>query len=122
MLARYGCPQPSGGPCFAGAIVDNTFNKNHVRYLATLSDSELGESSSFVTFSGNEGECDQTYTGDGYCPLYRVAAPYELREQRLGNNAEPLDNCPGRSQFCLTQKRVTNLEPREGGCTQLNDP
>ena len=123
VLARYGCPRPNGGPCFAGAIVDNTFKKNHVRYLALVSDSELGESSSFVTFSGNEDECDQTYTGDGYCPMYRVAAPYELREQRLGNNGEPLDNCPEvGSQFCLTQKRVTNLEPREGGCTQLNDP
>ena len=121
VLAKYGCPQPDDGPCFAGAIDDNIFKKNDVRYLVILWDSE--DETSTVTLSGNEDECDQTYTGDAYCPLYRVAAPYELSEERLGNGGQPFQNCPEvGSQFCLTQKRVTNLDPRDGGCEELNDP
>ena len=117
VLAKYGCDDQ---PCFAGAIDDNFFKKNDIRYLVFLWDPN---ETSTVTRSGNEGECDQTYTGDAYCPLYYVAAPYELNKERLGNDGEPLQNCPEvGSQFCFSQKRVTNVEPRSGGCFSLNDP
>ena len=112
--AKYGCDDK---PCFAGVIEDNMFKKNEVRSLVLLWDSK--NETSTVTLSNNEGECDQTYTGGEYCPLYFVADTYKLLKERLGNDAAPFENCAGQPQFCFNEKRVTALDPLSGVCEEL---
>eukprot|EP00986_Skeletonema_menzelii_P004771 scaffold1675_cov146-Skeletonema_menzelii.AAC.3 len=79
---------------------NNVVYKNSVHALFTLVNPKQQD----VSFVGNEGECNQRYTGGRFCPVRLVG----VGDFPIYHDGDPYENCDG-SKFCYTENRVSRM-------------